>query len=258
VDLQLGGRRAIVTGGSRGIGRAIARALAAEGVAVAIAARDGDRLEAAAKELTASTGATVIPVVADTGADDAVRRLVERTVAELGGVDILVNNAALPGGAGGPGGFAGLGTGAFADDFNVKVIGYLRTAQAVAPHLIGQGWGRIINIGGLAARQTGMLSGSVRNVGVSALTKNLSDELGPHGITVNAVHPGLTVTEYFDEMAGRHPERVAALTEQIAIGRAITADEVATLVTFLASPLSVAVTGESIAAGGGTRGPIHY
>ncbi len=83
----------------------------------------------------------------------------------------------------GAGGVATLSTADVADDFNVKVLGYLRTAQAVIPHFAAHKWGRIINIGGLAARQVGIASGSIRNVGVAALTKTLADELGQHGVT---------------------------------------------------------------------------
>ncbi|CAJ62701.1 MULTISPECIES: SDR family NAD(P)-dependent oxidoreductase [Frankia] len=258
MDLHLAGRRAIVTGGSRGIGRAVARALLAEGVQVVIAARDVDVLKSAAAELSAAGGATVLPIVTDTASDASVQALVESTVAELGGVDILVNNAARPGGAGGPGGVTALSTADAAADFNVKVLGYLRTAQAVAPHFVAQGWGRIINIGGLAARQVGLASGSIRNVGVAALTKTLADELGPHGVTVNVVHPGLTLTADHGGSVVLSEEQIQAAATRIAIGRAVTADEVAAVVTFLASPLAVAVTGEAIAAGGGTLGPIHY
>ncbi|MCL9758977.1 SDR family oxidoreductase [Frankia sp. AiPa1] len=274
------------------MGRAIARALLAEGVRVVIAARDADVLKAAATELAAGVGPragadaptgagsaarveqpdgagahsvagglghTVIPVVTDTGDDASVRELVERTVAELGGVDILVNNAARPGGAGAGGtGTSSLSTADAAADFNVKVLGYLRTAQAVTPHFAAQGWGRIINIGGLAARQVGLVSGSIRNVGVAALTKTLADELGAHGVTVNVVHPGLTLTAEDNGTVVLSDERIQAASASVALGRAVTADEVAAVVTFLASPLSVAVTGESIAAGGGTLGPIHY
>ncbi|ABW11951.1 short-chain dehydrogenase/reductase SDR [Parafrankia sp. EAN1pec] len=258
MDLRLSGRRAIVTGGSRGIGRAIARALLAEGVQVVIAARDADVLKSAAADLATATGGTVVPVIVDTGSDSSVQELVETAVGELGGVDILVNNAARPGGAGGPGGAQALSTADVAADFNVKVLGYLRTAQAVAPHFIAQGWGRIINIGGLAARQVGLASGSIRNVGVAALTKTLADELGAHGVTVNVVHPGLTLTGDHGGTVVLSDEHIQAAAARISIGRAITADEVASVVVFLASPLSVAITGESIAAGGGTQGPIHY
>ncbi len=232
MDLRLAGRRAIVTGGSHGIGRVITKALLAEGVRVVIAARDAERLKTAAAELAADPGGTVIPIVADTGSDEAVRVLVARTVDELGGVDILVNNAAQPGGAGSPGGVTTLSTAAAAEDFNVKVLGYLRTAQAVTPHFIEQGWGRIINIGGLAARQVGLASGSIRNVGVAALTKTLADELGPHGGNVTVVHPGATPTESLAALTAEDPQRFAAFTGTMSIGRIMTADEVAAVVTW--------------------------
>ncbi|WP_007509006.1 SDR family NAD(P)-dependent oxidoreductase [Pseudofrankia saprophytica] len=259
MDLELAGRRAIVTGGSRGIGLAVAGALLAEGARVVIAARDGERLKAAAARLAAGAdGGVVVPVVADTGSDEAVRELVARTVDELGGVDILVNNAARVGGAGGPGGVRALATADAAADLNVKVLGYLRTAQEVIPHFTAQRWGRIINIGGVAARQVGLVSGSIRNAGIVALTKTLADELGAHGVTVNAVHPGFTRTDRHDGTITVTEEQLAAAARSIVIGRVVTADEVAAVVTFLASPVAAAITGESLAAGGGTPGPIHY
>ncbi|MBL7494166.1 SDR family oxidoreductase [Frankia sp. AgB1.9] len=257
MDLGLTGRRAIVTGGSRGIGRAVAAALVAEGVQVVIAARGEERLKATAAELGAD-GGVVVPVVADTGSDDSVRELVARTVGELGGVDILVNNAARVGGVGTPGDVRALATADAAVDFNVKVLGYLRTAQEVIPHFVEQKWGRIVNVGGLAARQVGLVGGSIRNAGIVALTKTLADELGPHGVTVNAVHPGATRTDKHGGTVSLTEEQYAAFGGRVAIGRIVTADEVAAVVTFLVSPAAVAITGESIAAGGGAPGPIHY
>jgi NAD(P)-dependent dehydrogenase (short-subunit alcohol dehydrogenase family) len=132
--------------------------------------------------------------------------------------------------------------------------------------MVAQGWGRIVNISGLAARQTGNTVGSMRNVAVAAMTKNLADELGPSGINVTVVHPGLTRTE-----------RTAALVEAQARAQGISADlvlqrmadgnsirhlvdaaEVANVVAFLASPKSIAINGESVAAGGGAPRSIHY
>src|SRR3954453_22823255 len=172
MDLELTGRRAVVTGGSRGIGLAIGRALAVEGVDVALVARTEDVLERAAADVARESGRTVIGVPADTGDDASVATMVGLVVAQLGAIDILVNAAATP------------ATGApFTDDdleaeINVKVRGYLRCARAVAPQMVERGWGRIINISGLAARSTGSVVGSVRNVAVAALSKNLADELG--------------------------------------------------------------------------------
>jgi len=252
MDLKLTGRRAIVTGASRGIGKVIARQLALEGVDVVLAARGHDALAATADEIARETGRRIRPVAADTGLDESVDALVHRAVEELGGLDIIVNNAAIPGGAAPAAKLAEFTAAALLDDVNVKVAGYLRMAQAAAPHLTTGGWGRIINIGGLAARKTGQYIGSIRNVGVSALTKNLADEFGRLGITVNAIHPGATRTERTTR------EAAARAGERVSIGRIVEAEEVAWLVAFLASPLSAAVNGETIQAGGGTPGIIDY
>jgi NAD(P)-dependent dehydrogenase (short-subunit alcohol dehydrogenase family) len=149
---------------------------------------------------------------------------------------------------------------------DVKVLGYLRCARAAAPYMIAQGWGRIINISGLAARSVSTPSGSIRNVAVAALTKTLADELGPAGVNVTVVHPGMTVTErtpamiarYAATRGGTEAEAGASLAAGISIGRIITAAEVADVVAFLASPRSVAINGDVIAAGGGASGAIHY
>jgi NAD(P)-dependent dehydrogenase (short-subunit alcohol dehydrogenase family) len=252
MDLQLSGKRAIVTGASRGIGKAIALALAQEGVDVVITARTLGPLTEAASAIAAVTGRRIIPIVADTGDDASIKALVARAVEALGGVDILVNNAATPGGAAPAARLEQISSQGLLDDVNIKVAGYLRTAQAVAPHLIGAGWGRIINIGGLAARSTGHYVASIRNGAVSALTKNLADELGPRGITAIAIHPGGTRTEKTT------PEQEQRLAQSNSIGRVVDASEIAWLVTVLASPKSGAINGETIAAGGGAPKVINY
>ncbi|PVM88407.1 short-chain dehydrogenase [Caulobacter radicis] len=252
MDLKLAGKRAIVTGGSRGIGKAIALALGREGVEVAIAGRDSVALEAATFELANALGRRVTPIRADTGDDASVDNLVRAAIAELGGIDILVNNAATPGGAAPAARLAEVDGAALLADVNVKVAGYLRTARAVAPHLAEAGWGRIINIGGLAARTTGHYVASIRNGAVSSLTKNLADELGPRGITANVIHPGGTRTEKTT------PEAEARIAQGNTIGRIVDASEIAWLVAVLASPLSGAINGQTIAAGGGVPKTIDY
>ena len=195
MDLELRDKVAIVTGGSRGIGKAIARQLAHEGAKVAIVARDLASAEAAATEIGAETRHALHAYRADTGKDADVRAAVAQIVAEHGRVDILVNCAAQPAGQKPAPKLAGITDEIFWADVNVKVLGYLRCAREVAPVMQRQRSGRIINISGLAARQTGSIVGSIRNVSVAALTKNLADELGPHGINVTCVHPGFTQTE---------------------------------------------------------------
>jgi NAD(P)-dependent dehydrogenase (short-subunit alcohol dehydrogenase family) len=265
MDLELAGKRAVVTGGSRGIGLAIARALAAEGCDVALVARDLVALDAAAGALAASSGRVVIGVPCDTGDDESVAAMAAEVNRRLGGADILVNAAARPN-TGAVVGIDGFDPAEFGEQVNVKVLGYLRCARAFVPGMRAAGWGRIINISGLAARSTGSVTGTVRNVAVAALTKNLADELGRDGINVTVVHPGVTVTEQTPEILAMRAERsgvsVAEVERQIgasvSIGRIVTAAEVAAVVAFLASPKSVAINGDAINAGGGPVGPIYY
>lgn len=266
MDLELTGKRALVTGGSRGIGKAVARQLATEGAAVAIVARDEQALAAAARELSAETGGTVVWAGVDTAQDASVRTMVAEVVEQLGGLDILVNCAASPGGGGPPPKLEEIDDPTFFDDVNVKVMGYLRCAREAAPHLREHGWGRIINISGLGARRTGSTVGSMRNVAVAALTKSLSDELGPDGINVTVVHPAMTWTERMPgvvagraEASGKSEEEILAqLAAGNVLGRIITAEEVADVVTFLASPRSVAVNGDAVPVGGGIPKAIYY
>ena len=266
MDLQLTGKRALVTGGSKGIGKAIARQLAWEGVDVVISARNAEELAATAGELAAETGRKVVGFAADTSKDAEVKALVAAAVEALGGLDILVNAAAKPGGQAPPPKLAEVTDALFWDDVDVKVMGYLRTAREAAPHMAAGGWGRIINVSGLAARQTGSIIGSIRNVAVAALTKNLADELGPKGINVTVVHPGLTRTERTEgrvaqlaAAAGTTPEEAEKrMTANVTIGRMVDAAEIADIVAFLASPRSVAINGDAVACGGGAKGAIYY
>jgi NAD(P)-dependent dehydrogenase (short-subunit alcohol dehydrogenase family) len=265
MDLQLTGKRALVTGGSRGIGKAVASVLAAEGCDVAIAARTAGPLEGTAAELAAASGTSIVPLVVDTGSQESVTAMVASAVETLGGVDILVNSAAKPMGQAPPPKLADITEQLFWDDVNVKVLGYLRCAQVVAPLMAAQGWGRIINISGLGARNTGSAVGSMRNVAVAAMTKNLADELGPRGINVTVVHPGVTRTEATPGVIARlaAARRVSeADAEQLlttnSVRRLISAEEVAWVVAFLASPRSVAINGDAVACGGGQPGAIYY
>ena len=266
VDLELGGKSAIVTGGSRGIGKAVARELGREGAAVAIVARDRAALEASAEELARETGATVVPLVCDTGSDEAVRAMVAAAVERLGGLDILVNCAAEPGGQGPPPKLAEINDDVFWPDVNVKVMGYLRCIREVVPHMLERGGGRVVNVSGLATRNTGSTVGSMRNVAVAALTKNLAEELGPKGISVIVVHPALTRTEKTPAVVRRRAEAQGLSEEEVerrmaqvnVLHRLIDAREVAYVVAFLCSPKAIAINGDAVVAGGGTPGSIHY
>ena len=244
MDLELAGRVAIVTGGSRGIGRAIAQELAREGVDVAVCARHRESLDETANALAKATGRRIVPIVADTTDWESVTRFVEATLAQLGRIDILVNNASTPGGLV-RGALVEADERALLEDINTKVVGYLRCAKAVVPHMQQRGWGRIINIGGLSGRRSGNISG-LRNAAIVHLTKTLADQLGGHGITVNLVHPGTTRTE----RTGEETARRAA--ESNAIRRIVDAQEIGQVVTFLASTRAASITGVAIDASGGS------
>ncbi len=211
MDLGLQGKHAIVTGGSRGIGKAIARELAREGVDVAIVARNKEALEATARELGAETNRRILPLVADVTSKEQVDRMVAEAAQQLGGLHILVNSGSSPGGsatATGP-----IDTVVDEDllqDFNVKYVGALRCCRAVIPFMKQQGWGRIINISGANARNAGNLSGGARNASLVHMTKTLAVQMGRHGITVNCIHPGTTRTE-------RTPSLLAARATQLGV-----------------------------------------
>lgn len=267
MDLQLTGKRAVVTGGSRGIGKACARALALEGCDVVIVARGEDALRATASELASETGRTITPIVCDTSSDESVKASMRDAIAALGGgVDILVNCAATASGQAPAPTVLEVNDDNYWADMNVKVLGYLRTARELAPKMIDQGWGRIINISGLGARNAGSTLTSIRNVSVSALTKNLADELGPKGINVTVVHPGTTRTEATSGVIARRAQATgrseAEIEQQMAEGNVIRkivdASDIGNVVAFLASPLSIAITGDAIAAGGGAPRSIYY
>ncbi len=259
MDLELAGKAAIVTGGSRGVGKAIALELAREGVDVVICARHIEALEEAASEIARETGRRIIPVTTDTTNRESVEQMVEATVAALGKVDILVNNAAVPGGLV-RGQLSDASDEALLEDINTKVVGYFRCAKAVAPHMQRQRWGRIVNIGGLSGRQSEVISG-LRNAAIVHLTKSLSDQLGPYGITVNLIHPGFTRTERTGPNLAERARQQAVTVEEIegriaqniAIRRIVDAREIGYVVCFLASSKSMAITGEVIAAGGGSQ-----
>jgi NAD(P)-dependent dehydrogenase (short-subunit alcohol dehydrogenase family) len=266
MNLELKGKRALVTGGSSGIGLACARELALEGADVAIAARTPQKLSEATERLKAETGARIMGVSVDTGNDASVAEMVASVADAFGGLDILVNSAAVPGGGRPAAKLAEITDDLFYAHINVKVMGYLRCAREAAPHMIKNGWGRIINVSGLAAREAHGIVGSVRNVSVSAMSKNLADELGEVGINVTVVHPGLTRTERTGAMLEAYAQangvgvadaekRMSASTS---IARMVDATEIAYVVTFLASPRSIAISGDAIPVAGGRKGAIHY
>ena len=265
MDLELKGRVAIITGGNRGIGKAIGRVLAQEGANVALIARNSSTLEVAAGEIGKAGGGQAKGFVCDTTNDAAVKKMVADVVAAFGRVDILVNCAAKPSGQTRPPTIDEITAEEVWDHVNTKVVGYLRTAQAVMPHMIKQKSGRIINVSGLGARHTGTTVGSIRNVGVAALTKNMADELAPHGIQAVCVHPGLIRTEATPGVIAAQAKAQGLSEAEIEkrmdgrnlVKKLITAEQIGYVVAFMASPKAMAINGDVIPAGGGTPGSIY-
>jgi NAD(P)-dependent dehydrogenase (short-subunit alcohol dehydrogenase family) len=256
LDLQLSGKKALITGGSRGIGKAIARQLALEGVNCTICSRNESALKETANQLIEETGGNIYPVVADMGDPESILKLVEKAAKVMGGIDILINNGARVSG-GEPEDFHSIQDELILRDFQEKFMGYFKCIRAVSPYMIENKWGRIINVSGMAARNGGSISAGARNASVVHLTKTASMELGKHGITVNAVYPGITETETTRD---RYPneEDLNRLAKNNDIGRLVKAEDIAHVVTFLASPLSVAITGDAISVTGGTGNAVHY
>lgn len=264
MDLGLEGKTAIITGGSKGIGRLTAQMLAAEGARVAICARTPADLEAAAREIESSTGGTCLPVRVDVTKWQDVQHAVAEIASKLGPVGILVNCAAAPGGVV-KNDIEQADEDALLHDLNTKLLGYFRFCKACVPHMREQSWGRIVNVGGLTARCTEALSG-MRNTAIVHMTKTLSDQLGRHGITVNIVHPGVTNTDHiidwFRDMAAAEGITLEDVIEReaaapAALGRILEVREVCDAIVYLASKRASGITGESIAVDGGLSRAIY-
>lgn len=272
MDLGLKGKSAIITGGSLGIGKAIAREFAREGVNVAIVARNKEKLDATAKELSAETGGRVIGLTADVTSKEQVEAMVAEAAKQFGALHILVNSGSSPGGstnAVGP-----IETVVDEDlllDFNTKYVGALRCARAIIPHLKKQGWGRIINISGTNARNAGNLSGGARNASMVHMAKTLAVQLGRYGITVNCVHPGTTRTERTAGLLAKQASEQNITPAEVekrtfapdaprgnAICRMVDASEIAFVTAFLASDKSWAISGELVVATGGAGRSVYY
>ena len=272
MDFGLRGKHALVTGGSRGIGKAIARELAREGASVVVASRTMEDLVKTAREIEDETGQQVVPIELDVTQREQVDRVVAEAAEKLGGLHILVNSGSYPGGsptATGP--IETVDENDLLHDFDVKYVGALRCARASIPFMKEQGWGRIINISGGNARNAGNLSGGARNVAMVHLTKTLSNQLGRYGITVNCIHPGTTRTERTPGLLAGRAAQLGITPEELeqrdfssdsprgnAICRMVDASEIGYLTAYLASDKAWAVTGEVIAAGGGTGNAVYY
>lgn len=245
---SLDGRTALVTGGSRGIGRAIALALADAGADVAVVSRGGEELEGTAEEI-AARGRRGVPIAADVGDAEGRSALAQRALSSLGRVDILVNNAAAK---------PTLGPLMECPDetwdrlLEVNVTAYFSLTRVFARDMMKRGWGRVINVSsttGLKARRD-MGEYAVTKAAEIMLTRSFAVELGEHGITVNALVPVLTRTE-FSERQWSDPEEVARVVGGQAIKRLAEPDDIVGAALLLASDAGAFMTGATVVVDGG-------
>ncbi len=262
MDLGLAGRRAIVTGGSKGLGKAIAAELVAEGAAVTICSRDPIELESTAAELTERAAAagpgsgSLVARACDVTKPDQVVAFIEFAVSEMDGLDILVNNA----GRARPGQFATLTDDDWQADIEVKLFSQLRCTRAALPYLRRSDAPRVININAVYGRypDPAFLASSVNRASCLSLSKALSIELGREGILVNSVNIGLVETPQWQNIHQRRAAEVPAeeffgqlAAAEVPLGRFGQPDEVAGLVAFLASTRASYIAGASIDVAGG-------
>jgi 3-oxoacyl-[acyl-carrier protein] reductase len=261
MDLGLNGRAAVITGASKGIGKAIARGLAEEGVRVALLARTETALQAAAEEIRAATGTTVVALPTDIRDAAAVARSVERARSELGPLHILVNNAGGP--IKRPERQIQWPDADWRDDVDTKTLGMLRVTQSMIPHMPTDGTGRIINISGIAGSSvlSSALTHGLNNAAMNHVTSYLAADLAAARITVNAVIPGLIATEWRESWAERAGQQHQLSKQQfldktcrewgIIAGRWGTMREVADAVVFLASDRAAYINGAKLTVDGG-------
>ena len=258
MELGLAGRRAIVTGGSQGLGRAIAAELLGEGAAVVICARHSDELAATAAELKerAAGSGTLLAMPCDVTDPGQVTALVDAATSAMGGLDILVNNA----GGARPGKFATLTDDDWREDIEVKLFAQIRCIRAALPCLRRSAAPRVININAVYARypDPAFLASSVNRASCLSLSKALSIELGAEGILVNSVNIGFVTTPQWENIHRRRAPEMAAdeffgqlAKDEVPLGRFGRPDEVSGLVAFLASDRASYIAGASIDVGGG-------
>jgi len=257
MELGLRGKTVLVTGGSKGIGRATARAMAAEGARVMICSRSAPALEEAAGAIRRETGQAVEIVAADLSRLEGVESVAAAAVQRLGRLDVLVNNAgAIKGGD-----FLAVPDEEWMTGWSLKLLGYIRMARMVLPQMRAQGGGRIVNVVGMAARNpaTTYMMGGAANAALINFTKALADLGAPSNILVTAVSPGPVKTERWDGLqrqqaaaAGKDLEAfVKEQSRNYPLGRIALPEEVADLVCFLASDRASFLTGIAITVDGG-------
>ncbi len=262
MDLQLKGKTALVTGGSEGIGKGIARALAREGVDVAVCARRKDKLDQAAAEIAKETGRKVVAIPADLTKDADAKNFVEQGHRALGRVDIMVNNAgSAPGGV-----IEHLSEADWTQALQLKFMGYVRCLRYVLPIMVRQGGGRVVNLignDGVKHSYWEIAPGAANAAGQN-LTMSLASQYGRHNISLCAVNPGPVRTERWAglvaamsrDMKLSYEEADKLAPASIPMGRIAEVEEIANLVAMLASPLMHFVNGTMIEIDGGQQKPL--
>lgn len=255
MDLGLSGKRAVVTGGSKGIGLAVAHELVREGAHVALCARNAGEVEEAAAALR-EVGGTVHAQVADVTRPDQVEEFVAASAQALGGIDVLVNNA----GAAHPGTFETLTDEDWQGDLDVKLFSQIRCTRAALPHLRRSAAGRVINVNAVYARYPDptFFATTVNRAACLNFSKALALQLGPENILVNSVNIGFVVTPQWERIRSRRaPEQsaeeffAALAAQEVPLGRFGTVEEVSGLIAFLAGDRASYLTGTSIDVAGG-------
>lgn len=257
MELGLSGRVALVCGSTRGLGRAVAKALALEGTRVAINGRHPESVDKAVRELDAETGRAALGLAGDVAAPGEAERLVERVAHELGRIDILFCNSGGPPAA--P--FRDQPAEAWQQAMENNLMSTVRLARAAVPLMRKRQWGRIICLTSVAAKQPipGLILSTTARAGVLGFAKSLSDEVAPDGITVNVVCPGYIATERTVELNQTRAKRERRTSEEIArdviraipLGRMGHPDELAAAVAFLASERAGYITGAVLQVDGG-------
>jgi len=251
VHIGLEGKVAIVTGGSRGIGEAIARTFVSHGARVVIASRKLDGVTAAAEGIMREYGAgRVFPIAAHTGKEDECARLVREAIAHFGKVDILVNNA---GTSLHFGPMVGAEGGAWDKTFDVNLKGYFWCAREVARHLAGrEAPGAIINVASVLGLWTSAMQGvyAMSKAAVISMTKTLAVELGPSKIRVNAIAPGFVETRLASSVL-KNESLLKGVVERTPLGRYGQPDEIAGGALYLASDAASFLTGHTLVIDGG-------
>ena len=261
MDLGLKDKIAIVTGASRGIGKAISQELAAEGVHLVLCARGEERLSAVASAIKANNSVDVLPVPTDLSTIEGIDNVVKQTIGRFARIDILVNNA----GAVRPGSILSKSDRDWHTEWELKVFGYIRMARKVILHMKETGGGRIVNIIGLAGEQpnAGFIAGGGGNAALMNMTKAMADEGAPYNILVNGINPGPTRTErhkdLMERLANDKGITPAAAEAQWMTGnpmlRAGNPEEISSVVAFLVSKRASYINGVIIPVdGGGRRG----